>query len=151
MAGGKFRITQMAFSIQRPNRCARGLIRKEIRNPSSPAFSLLLLSASNLRIKGEITMQTEIIEKTKEVRDQLGAEVKRVKEAVADAVDNGVVAAKRAVKQGRRAAEDLVDDAEYRIKQRPFSAIGVTFGVGMGLDAAIGILLARNGRNGNGK
>jgi ElaB/YqjD/DUF883 family membrane-anchored ribosome-binding protein len=93
-------------------------------------------------------MQTEIIEKTKEVRNQVGAEVKRVKEAVADAVDNGVVAAKRAVKQGRRAAEDLVDDAEYRIKQRPFSALGITFGIGMGLGAAIGVLLARNGRNG---
>jgi len=93
-------------------------------------------------------MQTEIREKTVEVRDQLEAEVKRVKKAVTDAVDNGVVAAKRAVKQGRRAAEDIVDDAEYRIKQRPFSALGVTFGVGMGLGAVIGVLLARNGRNG---
>jgi ElaB/YqjD/DUF883 family membrane-anchored ribosome-binding protein len=93
-------------------------------------------------------MQTEIREKTVEVRDQLEAEVKRVKKAVTDAVDNGVVAAKRAVKQGRRAAEDMVDDAEYRIKQRPFSALGVTFGVGMGLGAVIGVLLARNGHNG---
>ncbi|HEY6400056.1 MAG TPA: hypothetical protein VI479_01525 [Blastocatellia bacterium] len=93
-------------------------------------------------------MQTEIREKTIEVRDQLGAEVKRVKEAVADAVDNGIVAAKRAVKQSRRAAEDLVDDAEYRVKQHPFSALGVTFGIGVGLGAAIGVLMARNGRNG---
>ena len=92
-------------------------------------------------------MQTEIREKTIEVRDQLGAEVKRVKEAVVDAVDNGIVAAKRAVKQGRRAAEDLVDDAEYRVKQHPFSALGVCFGIGMGLGAAIGVLLARNGRD----
>jgi ElaB/YqjD/DUF883 family membrane-anchored ribosome-binding protein len=91
-------------------------------------------------------MQTEMLEKTIEVRNQLGAEVKRVKEAVADAVDNGVVAAKRKVKQGRRAAEDLVDDAEYRVKQHPFSALGVSFGIGMGLGAAIGVLLARNGR-----
>jgi ElaB/YqjD/DUF883 family membrane-anchored ribosome-binding protein len=93
-------------------------------------------------------MQTEIIEKTIEVRDHLEAEVKRVKEAVAGAVDHGIVAAKRAVKQSRRAAEDLVDDAEYQIKQRPFSAVGVSFGVGIGLGAAIGVLLARNGRNG---
>jgi ElaB/YqjD/DUF883 family membrane-anchored ribosome-binding protein len=93
-------------------------------------------------------MQIEMLEKTIEVRDQLGAEVKRVKEAVVDAVDNGAAAATRAVKQGRRVAEDLVDGAEYRVKQRPFSALGVTFGIGMGLGAAIGILLARNGRNG---
>jgi ElaB/YqjD/DUF883 family membrane-anchored ribosome-binding protein len=91
-------------------------------------------------------MQTEMLEKTIDVRDQLGAEVKRVKEAVADAVDNGVVAAKRVVKQGRRVAEDLADDAEYRVKQHPFSALGVSFGIGMGLGAAIGVLLARNGR-----
>jgi ElaB/YqjD/DUF883 family membrane-anchored ribosome-binding protein len=91
-------------------------------------------------------MQTEILEKTIEVRDQLGAEVKRMKEAVADAVDNGAVAARRAVKQGRRAAKDLVDDTEYRVKQHPLSALGVTFGIGMGLGAAIGVLLARNGR-----
>src|SRR6266498_2931730 len=95
-----------------------------------------------------ITMQTEIIEKTIEVRDPLEAEVKRVKDSVAGAVDNGIVAAKRPVKQGRRAAEDLVDDAEYQIEQRPFSARGGSFGIGMGLGAAIGVLLARNGRNG---
>jgi ElaB/YqjD/DUF883 family membrane-anchored ribosome-binding protein len=98
--------------------------------------------------QGGIPMQTEIREKTIEVRDQLGAEVKRVKEAVAGAVDNGIVAAKRAVKQGRRAAEDLVDDAEYKVKQHPFSALGVSFGIGIGLGAAIGALLTRNGRNG---
>jgi ElaB/YqjD/DUF883 family membrane-anchored ribosome-binding protein len=93
-------------------------------------------------------MQTEMLEKTVEVRDQLGAEVKRVKEAVADAFEDGVVAARRAVKQGRRAAEDMVDDAEYRIKQRPFSALGVSFGIGLGLGAVIGVFLARNGRRG---
>jgi ElaB/YqjD/DUF883 family membrane-anchored ribosome-binding protein len=94
-------------------------------------------------------MQTEILEKTIEVRDQLGAEVKRVKEAVADAVEDRLVTARRAVKHGRRVAEDLVDDTEYQIKQRPFSALGITFGIGLGLGAAIGALLARNGRCGS--
>jgi ElaB/YqjD/DUF883 family membrane-anchored ribosome-binding protein len=91
-------------------------------------------------------MRPEIFEKAIEVSDQLGTEVKRMKEAVAGAVENGVCEAKRAVKQGRRAAEDLVDDAEYRIKQRPFSALGVSFGIGMGLGAAIGALMVRSGR-----
>jgi ElaB/YqjD/DUF883 family membrane-anchored ribosome-binding protein len=133
------------------NRDASGPVRKEIRKPSSGiqfAFTFGVQFKNHLRIMGGKTMQTEIREKTIEVRDQLEAEVKRVKEAVAGAVDNGIVAAKRAVKQGRRAAEDLVDDAEYQIKQRPFSSLGVSFGIGMGLGAAIGVLLARNGRNG---
>ncbi|MBO0725805.1 MAG: hypothetical protein J2P52_09415 [Blastocatellia bacterium] len=93
-------------------------------------------------------MQPEILEKTIEASNQLGAEVKRVKEAVVGAVENGVGEARRAVKQSRRAAEDLVDDAEYQIKQRPFSALGVSFGIGLGLGAAIGALIARNGRCG---
>ena len=38
---------------------------------------------------------------------QLGAGVERVKDAVADAVDDGINATKRAVKQGRRAVEDV--------------------------------------------
>ena len=58
-------------------------------------------------------MQAEILERTVEVRDQLEAEVERVKEAVVDAVEDRVVAARRAVKRGRNAAEDLVDDSEY--------------------------------------
>src|SRR5215468_7506739 len=113
-----------------------------------PAFGLLLLQTSNSLLRKGMTMQTEMLEKTIEVRDQLGAEVKRAKEAVADVVDDGVVAAGRAVKQSRRAAEDLIDDAECRVKQHPFSALGVSFGIGMGLGAAIGALLARNSRCG---
>ena len=93
-------------------------------------------------------MRPEILEKTMEVREQLGTEVKRVKEAVSSAVENGVCEAKRVVKQGRRAAEDLVDDAEYQIKHRPFSALGVTFGIGLGLGAAIGALMVRGSRCG---
>lgn len=93
-------------------------------------------------------MQTEILEKTMEVRDHVEAEVKRVKESVVDAVEVGLGAARRAVKQSRRAAEDLVDDAEYRVKQRPFSALGISFGIGVGLGVAIDALLARNGRCG---
>jgi ElaB/YqjD/DUF883 family membrane-anchored ribosome-binding protein len=93
-------------------------------------------------------MHNEILEKTKEVREQLESEVKRAKEAVADAVDNGIVAAKRAVKQGRRAVEDLVDDAGHRVKKHPFSVLGVSVGIGVGLGAVLGILLARNGRSG---
>jgi ElaB/YqjD/DUF883 family membrane-anchored ribosome-binding protein len=79
---------------------------------------------------------------------QIGAEVERMKEAVAEAVEDGISTAKRAIQQGRRAAEALVDDAEYQVKQRPFSAVGVSFGIGLGPGAVIGILLACNGHRG---
>jgi len=56
-------------------------------------------------------MQTEILEKTIEISDPLGDEAKRVKEAVVNTVEDRLLAAKRAVKHGRCAAEDLVDTA----------------------------------------
>ncbi len=96
-------------------------------------------------------MKAEVLEKVIDVgatAAQLGAGVGRMKEAVADAVEDGINVAKRAVKQGRREAEDLVDDTEYQVKQHPFSAVGVSFGIGLGLGAVIGVLLARNGHRG---
>jgi ElaB/YqjD/DUF883 family membrane-anchored ribosome-binding protein len=79
---------------------------------------------------------------------QLGAGVERVKGAVADVVEDGIDAAKRALKQGRRAAEDLVDDAEHQVKRHPLGTLGAFFGLGLGLGAVIGILLTRNGHSG---
>jgi ElaB/YqjD/DUF883 family membrane-anchored ribosome-binding protein len=96
-------------------------------------------------------MKAEALEKVIDVgatAAQLGAGVGRAKEAVADAVEDGISTAKRAVKQGRRAAEDLIDDAEYQVKQHPMSALGVSFGIGLGLGAVIGVLLVRNGHRG---
>jgi ElaB/YqjD/DUF883 family membrane-anchored ribosome-binding protein len=96
-------------------------------------------------------MKAEVLDKVIDAgaaAAQLGMGVGRVKETVAIAVEDGVSAAKRAVKQGRRAAEDLVGDAEYQVKQHPLSAVGVTFGIGLGLGAVIGVLLARNGHRG---
>jgi ElaB/YqjD/DUF883 family membrane-anchored ribosome-binding protein len=93
-------------------------------------------------------MKAEVLNKAIEIgaaAAEVGAGVERMKETVTDAVENGINAAKRAVKQGRHAAEDLVDDAEYRVKQHPLSAVGVSFGIGLGLGAVIGILLTRTG------
>lgn len=93
-------------------------------------------------------MKSEVLEKVTDVGStaaQLGVRVDCVKEAVADALEDGVKATRRAVKQGRRGAEDLVDDAEHQIKQHPLSTVGTSFGIGLGLGVVIGMLLARNG------
>jgi len=93
-------------------------------------------------------MKAEVLDKAMEVDAavaQMRALSGHMKEAVADAAEDGISAAKRAVKQGRRTAEDLVDDAEYQVKQHPLSAVGVSFGIGLGLGAVIGVLLSRIG------
>jgi ElaB/YqjD/DUF883 family membrane-anchored ribosome-binding protein len=96
----------------------------------------------------ELTMRAEVIEKITDVSakaTQLGAEVMRVKESVVDVVDDGITAAKRAVRKGRRAAEDFVDDAGHKVKQHPVKALGVSLGIGLGVGALIGALMGRNG------
>ena len=75
---------------------------------------------------------------------QLQAEVGRAKEAVADAVEGGIATTKHCLQQGRRVAEDLIDDAEHHVKRHPLSTVGMALGFGLGLGAAvIGFLLRR--------
>jgi len=90
-------------------------------------------------------MKPELLDKviqTGSVTAQVGAGVSRLKEAVADSIDDGLNSAKRTAKHGRRAAEELVDDARYQFKQRPFAALGISFAVGLGVGTVITILLA---------
>jgi ElaB/YqjD/DUF883 family membrane-anchored ribosome-binding protein len=96
-------------------------------------------------------MRDEVLDGITDVRAaaaRLGAGVDRVKDAVADAVDDGIGAAKRAIKHGRRAAADLVDDGAHQVKRHPASALGIAFGIGVGVGAVIGMLLAHDRRGG---
>ena len=56
------------------------------------------------------------------------------------AVEDGLYKARRAVKTARCDLQDARDQAEYRIKQRPFRAVGVAFGAGLGVAAAAGLV-----------
>lgn len=58
-------------------------------------------------------------------------EVSRIRTVVTDAVDEGVRSAVRAMKQGRHAAEDAIDDARRAVKQNPFEAVGIVFVAGV--------------------
>jgi ElaB/YqjD/DUF883 family membrane-anchored ribosome-binding protein len=42
-----------------------------------------------------------------------------------------VKSAVKAIEQGRHTAEDVLDDAEHKVKQRPFEAMGIVFAVGV--------------------
>jgi ElaB/YqjD/DUF883 family membrane-anchored ribosome-binding protein len=58
-------------------------------------------------------------------------EVSRIRETVTEAVDDGVKSAVRALKQGRHAAEDAIDDARHKVKQNPLQSVGLVFVVGV--------------------
>jgi ElaB/YqjD/DUF883 family membrane-anchored ribosome-binding protein len=73
-------------------------------------------------------------------------EVEHLKETVDEAIENGLAKTKRAIKHGRRNADELIEVASDNVKEHPMRAVGVTFGIGLGLGTIIGLLAARNGR-----
>ncbi len=70
-----------------------------------------------------------------------GLKVEKLKARAATAIEDGMVDAKRMVKRGVYAAEDLIDDTEYRIKKDPFASVGITFGAGIAVGAFLGWLI----------
>ena len=63
--------------------------------------------------------------------EEIVKELSRIKTVVTDAVEDGVQSAVKAIKQGRHAAEDAIDDARHTVKQRPLEAMGVVFAAGV--------------------
>jgi ElaB/YqjD/DUF883 family membrane-anchored ribosome-binding protein len=53
-------------------------------------------------------------------------ETVRLKSAVADALEDGVHAARRAMKHGLSMAEDIMDDAAHEVKRHPLEAMATT-------------------------
>jgi ElaB/YqjD/DUF883 family membrane-anchored ribosome-binding protein len=75
-------------------------------------------------------MRTDGVEKPVMIEDAL-REASKLKSVVAEAVDDGVRSASQAIKRGRYAAEDALEEAEHTIKQRPFQSMGAAFAAGL--------------------
>lgn len=75
-------------------------------------------------------MASGLMEKQASIEDVL-REVSRLKSVVTEAVEDGVQAAVKALKQGRTAAEDVIYDARHTVKQKPLQAVGVVFAAGV--------------------
>jgi hypothetical protein len=62
---------------------------------------------------------------------------------VADAVDQGLLAARRAITSARRHVQklvDLKDEADRRVIEHPLEAVSAAAGVGLVLGLAVGVL-----------
>ncbi|HYN16194.1 MAG TPA: hypothetical protein VES66_10460 [Terriglobales bacterium] len=70
-------------------------------------------------------------------------DIENAKAAISAAVDEGKEAARRVVIRGRRAAEDLDEDAVRSIRRYPRTSLAVTFGVAMGAGLLLGWLFGR--------
>jgi len=76
-------------------------------------------------------------------------EAKLFKSLAADAVEDGVHAARRAIKSVKRGVEDLgdlKDEAAYRVKRQPLKAVGIAVGVGLVFGMGLGWIGGRFGK-----
>ena len=70
-------------------------------------------------------------------------EAKLLKTIATDAVEDGVHAARRAIKRGTQDIVDFKDEAVIRVKREPIKAVGLAFGVGVALGAIAGFIGAK--------
>ena len=89
-------------------------------------------------------MAVDMFEKAPSV-EEVAREVTRIKSMITDAVDDGVRSAMKAVKQGRRAAEDAVDDTKKAVKANPLEAVGIAFAAGL-LAGVVAVLIGKRRR-----
>lgn len=69
-------------------------------------------------------------------RESLGNRAERTKEQLADVVDDQMRAARRALRKGRHAAEDLADEVRLEARRNPIQTVSAALGIG----AIVGIL-----------
>lgn len=88
-------------------------------------------------------MRQSILERTGEYISESADKASRATSAVVDAVEDGVGIAKRAVRQGRDTAEDILDGVAQRIQRHPLTTAVATFAVALGAGVLIGSMLRR--------
>lgn len=88
-------------------------------------------------------MRQNILERTGECISLSADKASRATSAVVDAVEDSVGMAKRAARQGRDAAEDILEGAARRIQRHPLKTAVATFAVALGAGVLIGSLLRR--------
>ena len=71
---------------------------------------------------------------------EAGCDAERIKVAFTEAAEDGIKSAKRAVRNGRMAVEDFIDEAVFAVKRNPLKSIAVTFGAAFGIGALAGFL-----------
>ena len=75
-------------------------------------------------------MPADVLEKPVTAEDVLH-EFRKLRSDVREAVEEGIRAANRAIRHGRHAAEDAVEEAKHTLKRKPIQAVGIAFAAGV--------------------
>ena len=88
-------------------------------------------------------MNKSVLEKAEEHIIDPMHKVSRATTAVAEAIEDGIHAAKRVGKVGSDVAEEFIDDAKDRVKRHPTGTIVAAFAVGFAFGGLLDALMRR--------
>ena len=88
-------------------------------------------------------MSQTVMERTAEQIGESARQASRATSAIADAIDDGVGAVRRAAKQGGDAAEEILNDTTQRIQRHPVLTVATSFAIGVTAGTLIGWMLKR--------
>ena len=95
-------------------------------------------------------METETVETTRSTAVNLAHMAARLEERkllAEDLVEIGKRKAQRAIRKGREAGEDYLDDTTHYIKHHPWQSVGFTLGFGILVGAVFGWTCSKACRN----
>jgi len=95
------------------------------------------------KYEGEKVMSQSVLDRTADQVTESAHHASRATRAVADAIDEGVGVARRAVKQGGDAAEEFLNDTTKRLQRNPALTVIATFAVGLTAGVVIGWMMRR--------
>jgi ElaB/YqjD/DUF883 family membrane-anchored ribosome-binding protein len=75
-------------------------------------------------------MLANVLEKPATVESPL-REVSKIRSMVTDVVEDRFRSASQAIRHGRYAAEDAIEEAKHTVKRRPLQAMGTAFAAGV--------------------
>lgn len=93
--------------------------------------------------KGQKTMAQSVIEQTSEQIADTMHKASRAASSAAEAIEDGIGAARRAVKHGGYAAAGFYGDAKRRVQRTPVEAVVATFAAGIVAGTAISWIIRR--------
>src|SRR4029077_770050 len=93
--------------------------------------------------------KSSLLSKVRQVGERLmevGGEVSRLKTEASQAVEDGVVAARRVAQRSRYAPGDLIYEARHAVKRDPLRSVAIGLAIGLGLGALAVWLATRKAR-----
>lgn len=88
-------------------------------------------------------MTQSVLERASEQIAESARKVSRTTSAVADAIEDGVGAAKRVAKQGCDVAEEFFDDTTKRLQRHPTETVVASLAIGVVVGILIGWAIKR--------